>query len=547
MPRPDPPLIRHTPTRWAQRAGTVVDTGAGSLRAQAPTGQRGVGVNPVRLVLHSLFQTAALDRRLFGSFVEHMGRAVYTGIYEPGHPAADRSGFRADVLELVRELGPTVVRYPGGNFVSAYDWEDGVGPASERPVRLDLAWRARETNQVGLNEFAQWCRQAGTTMMLAVNLGTRGVDAARNLVEYCNHPSGTYWSDQRRAHGVASPHAITMWCLGNEMDAPWQIGHKTAWEYGRVAVEAAKAMRRVDPGIELVLCGSSNNRMPSFGAWEATALEEAYDQVDYISLHDYYEGDDDQVSFLASSDAMESFIGAVTATCDHIKEKLRSTKTMGLSFDEWNVWRQTEFHSHDSTREAWRHAPSLAEESYSVTDAVVVGSLLICLLNHADRVRIGCLAQLVNVIAPIMTEPGGPGWRQTTFYPFAHVARFARGKVLRAAEAMSAEHETEKYGRVASIVSAAVWNADDDELVVFVVNRSPWTAHPMEVTLGGELADYRLVEHLVLSHPDSSATNVAGAPATVVPVSRPVPDGNLVLEPVSWNVLRMRPIVGKDR
>jgi alpha-L-arabinofuranosidase len=492
-----------------------------------------------RLTVHDAFSLGELDRRLFGSFLEHMGRAVYTGIYEPDHPSADATGFRADVLDLVRELGPTIVRYPGGNFVSAYNWEDGVGPVEDRPVRLDLAWRSRESNRVGLDEFAAWCRQAGTEMMLAVNLGTRGVDAARNLVEYCNHPGGTYWSDLRRANGAADPYGVKVWCLGNEQDAPWQIGHKTAYEYGRAALEAAKAMRRVDPGIELAACGSSNSRMPTFGHWEATVLEEAYDQVDYITLHNYYEDvDGDLASFLASSDSMDDFIRTVVGTCDHIKGMLHSRKTMMLSFDEWNVWHQTEHHAGDDTRVPWRDAPPLAEDVYSAAEGVIVGTLLISLLNHADRVRMACLAQLVNVIAPITTEPGGRSWRQPTFFPFADVAARARGRALRV-EVRSPRHPTAKYGEVDSVVAAATLDDADGALTLFVANRSPEAAVPLEVDLAGSLAGYRVTGHRVLRGDDPEPRNTADRPDAVRPVDVPVGDG-IRLDPVSWNVLRCR-------
>ena len=248
------------------------------------------------------FLVGTVDRRLFGSFVEHMGRCVYTGIYEPGHPTADDAGLRQDVLDLTRELGVTLVRYPGGNFVSGYRWEDGVGPVDERPRRLDLAWRATESNAFGLHEFMTWTSRAGVEPMMAVNLGMRGPQAAAELVEYANHPGGTQLSDLRRANGSTDPFAIKLWCLGNEMDGPWQIGAKTADEYGRLAAETAKLMRLVDPTIELVACGSSMRSMPTFGSWEATVLDHCFDQVDYVSLHAYYEEhDQDLAGFLATS------------------------------------------------------------------------------------------------------------------------------------------------------------------------------------------------------------------------------------------------------
>lgn len=302
------------------------------------------------------FTIGEVDKRLYGSFIEHLGRAVYGGIYEPGHASANEQGFRTDVLEMVKELHVPIVRYPGGNFVSGYNWEDSVGPVSERKRRLDLAWRTIETNEFGFNEFVDWAKQANSEVMMAVNLGTRGADAARNIVEYSNHPEGSYYSDLRIKHGYKQPHGIKTWCLGNEMDGPWQIGHKTAEEYGRTAVEATKVMKWTDPTIELVACGSSNLGMPSFPDWEATVLDHTYDHVEYLSLHQYYGNpEDDTPTFLARSLEMDRFIDTVKATCDYIKAKKRSKKTMYLSFDEWNVW----YHSHenDSKMDAWQIAP----------------------------------------------------------------------------------------------------------------------------------------------------------------------------------------------
>ncbi|MEU4428231.1 alpha-N-arabinofuranosidase [Actinoplanes sp. NPDC024001] len=486
---------------------------------------------------------AEVDPRLFGSFVEHMGRCVYTGIHEPGHPTAGAEGFRDDVAELVRELGVPILRYPGGNFVSGYTWEDGIGPRDQRPRRLDLAWRSIETNQVGVDEFLRWTRAVGSEPMLAVNLGTRGVDAARALLEYCNHPSGTAWSDLRRANGSAEPYGVRVWCLGNEMDGPWQIGHKTATEYGRLAAETAKAMRRVDPTVELAACGSSNRRMPTFGAWEATVLAETYDQVDYISLHSYYEqhgGDRD--SFLASAVDLDRFIEEVVATCDHVRAVGGHRKRIDLAVDEWNVWYQSRFPGEENLD--WAEAPRLIEDTYSVADAVVVGNLLISLLRHADRVKIGCLAQLVNVIAPIRTEPGGPAWRQTIFYPFALTSRHGRGTVLRTAVRAPA-YETAAYGRVPLLDTATVLDEPSGAVTVFAVNRDQREEVMLDVDLRACPA---LVGagHVAVADPDAGAVNTAETPDRVVPHRRDdvkVTDGHaaVALPPLSWNMLTFRP------
>ena len=399
-----------------------------------------------------------IDARLYGSFVEHLGSAIYGGLYEPGHATADDLNLRGDVLEHVRELDTPIVRYPGGNFVSGYDWEDGVGPVANRPRRLDLAWKTLEPNRFGTDEFITWCKRAQTEPMLAVNLGTRGVDAARNLVEYCNHTSGSTWSDLRIENGYREPHAIKVWCLGNEMDGPWQIGHKTAAEYGRLAEETAKAMRWVDPSIELVACGSSHRGMATFPAWEATVLEHTYEHVDYISLHTYFGNrDGDSAHFLALSLGMDAFIEEVVATCDYVRAKKRSAKRMMLSFDEWNVW----YHSNQADREQppWQEAPPLLEDFYTLEDALVVGSMLISLIKHCDRVRMACLAQLVNVIAPIFTATGGGIIKQTTFFPFQHASRYGRGVALDL-RVQSTCYEDREFGAVAHLEAVGVFGED---------------------------------------------------------------------------------------
>jgi alpha-L-arabinofuranosidase len=492
------------------------------------------------------YRIGAIDPRIFGSFIEHLGRAVYGGIYEPGHPSADERGFRRDVLGLVRELGIPIVRYPGGNFVSSFNWEDSVGPVATRPRRLDLAWRTLEPNSFGLGEFISWSKQAGTEPMLAINLGTRGVEAAVSLLEYCNHPGGTYWSDLRRSHGDPDPYGIKLWCLGNEMDGPWQVGQKTAEEYGRLASETAKGMKLLDPTIELVACGSSTATMPTFPDWEATVLGHCYDQVDYLSLHSYFGNRAGDIrEYLADSVGMGAFIDTVTATCDFVKARKRSRKTMMLSFDEWNVWYRT--NGEEARRESWSVGPPLLEESYNFEDALVVGCLAIELLKHADRVRIACLAQLVNVLAPISTAPGGASWRQTIFYPFLHAARGARGAVLDA-RIEGPSYESARFGRVPYVQATATLDESvpgGGKLSVFAVNRSPDEAVELELGLGG-FEGWEAFERLELAGFDPKAANTAAAPGAVVPrrieFAQRVDGGALrvSLPPLSWNVFALR-------
>ena len=494
------------------------------------------------LIVDREYTIGEVDKRLYGSFIEHLGRAVYGGIYEPGHPEADEMGFRKDVIRLVKELGVPIVRYPGGNFVSGYDWEDGIGPVEKRPRRLDLAWRTIETNEVGVNEFCSWAARVDAEVMMAVNLGTRGIDAARNLVEYCNHPQGTYWSDLRRSHGYPDPHRIKVWCLGNEMDGPWQIGHKTAHEYGRLAQETAKVMKWVDPTIELVACGSSNRGMRTFPEWEATVLEYTYEFVDYISLHTYYGNqEDDLPNFLAKSLDMDEFIRTVVATCDYVKAKKRSKKKLHLSFDEWNVW----FHSHEADRklEPWQIAPPQLEDVYTLEDALLVGCMLITLIRHADRVKIACLAQLVNVIAPIMTRNRGPAWAQTIYYPFMHASRWGRGMSLLPV-VKSPRYDSKDFSDVPVLECAAVADEAQKALTLFLVNRD----QANDLVVLGDLRQYRgyrVERHTVLTHDDPKATNTMENPKNVVPQeaggARIDAGGRLeaVLPKLSWNVIRL--------
>ncbi len=493
-----------------------------------------------RLIVDRDFVLAPLDRRLFGTFVEHMGRCVYTGIFEPGHPAADARGFRQDVLQLVRELGPTVVRYPGGNFLSGYDWEDGVGPVAERPTRLDLAWYSTETNRFGTDEFVEWCRAAGVEPMLGVNLGTRGPDAARRLVEYCNHPGGSTVSELRRKHGHAAPHGVKLWCLGNEMDGPWQICRKTAEEYGRTALETAKVMRMVDPTVQLSACGSSNHEMPTYGAWEERVLEHCYDEVDFLSLHLYFENRRDSTAeFLCNVEVMDRFIKEVGAVADAVGARKRSRKRIMLSFDEWNVWYKARS-AEDMHRPGWPEHPRLIEEVYDAQDALLVGGALIALINNADRVKVACLAQLVNIIGPIMTEPGGPAWRQTIFHPFSLASRHGRGRVLRAV-VRSPVYRAETFPEVPYLCAAVVDDEDTATTAVFALNRHTTEEMELRVELRGLGKERTLQQALSIHHPDVGAVNT-GEAQNVVPVANGnvrAEGGDLVarLPPLSWNVL----------
>ncbi len=494
------------------------------------------------MILDKDYQISRIDKRIYGSFIEHLGRAVYGGIYEPGHPEADEKGFRKDVIAAVKKLGVPIVRYPGGNFVSGFNWEDSVGPVEKRPKRLDLAWFTTETNEVGLHEFSEWAEKAGSDLMYAINLGTRGPEQARDVVEYANHKGGSKFSDMRIANGQKEPFGIKLWCLGNEMDGPWQMGQKTGYEYGRTANEAAKIMKWVDPSIELVACGSSNDGMPTFGSFELEMLDQCYENIDYVSMHSYYGNPtQDTPGFLARSMNMDGFIHTVASICDAIKGKKHSKKQVNLSFDEWNVW----YHSNEQDKEIWKQdkwnrALPLLEDIYNFEDALLVGSMLMTLIRNADRVKIACLAQLVNVIAPIMTRNGGGCWAQTTYYPFMHASRYGRGTALQAL-VDSPVYDCSDYEGVPFIDAAAVLD-DEGNVNVFCVNRDMKEDYELAIDLRS-FGNMKIAEHILLHHDDVKAVNTETDPDNVSPITGPggtIFSGKAAVRvpALSWNVIR---------
>lgn len=484
------------------------------------------------------FDLARVDDNLFSSFIEHLGRAVYTGIYEPGHPAADAQGFRQDVIDLVKDLHVALVRYPGGNFLSGYDWKDGIGPREKRPVRLDRAWHTIEPNEIGIDEFYDWTCKTGTQVMAAVNMGTGTPQDAGDMVEYCNHPGGTYWSDLRAANGHKQAYGIKTWCVGNEMDGQWQIGHLDADAYGKKALEAMKIMKWTDNSIKLVVCGSASTSMPTYPAWDRTVLEHTYEYADYLSIHRYFENFGNDDDFLASFVDMDNFIKTACATCDYVKAVKRSKKTMYLSFDEWNVWYQQKQMPHP-----WEKAPRILEDQYSLLDALVVGGMAITLLNHADRVKVACLAQLVNVIAPIFTEPGRGAYKQTIYWPFRDISLYGRGTVL-TPMVRTGNKVTEKYGEVPAVIFSVVHNEEAGEVTVFALNTS--RTEPSETTISFHLfSSAQLFYRTELVGSDLSAQNSLENPNAVQPNTAPlcaVENGSLIvsLKPASWNVLRFK-------
>ena len=484
------------------------------------------------------FTKGKVDDKLFSSFIEHLGRAVYTGIYEPGHSTADSQGFRKDVIELVKDLRVGLVRYPGGNFLSGYNWKDGIGPRESRPVRLDRAWHTIETNQIGIDEFADWAKKAGTEVMAAVNMGTGTPQDAADMVEYCNYPNGTAWSDLRIKNGHKEPHDIKYWCVGNEMDGPWQICHLDAVDYGKKARETIKLMKWTDERIQTIVCGSASTSMPTYPEWDRIVLEHTYDLADYISIHRYFENRGNDDDFLASFYDMEQFIKTSVATCDYVKALKRSKKEMMLSFDEWNIWYQSKMEPHP-----WTQAPRILEDHYSLLDALAFSGMAITLLNHADRVKVACLAQLVNVIAPVFTEPGKGAYKQSIYFPFRDISVYGRGTVLM--PIVRTENKmTEAYGEVPAAIFSTIYNEENDEVTVFALNTNKNESSETEIDLSS-FGKTEMILRTELSGSGLNAKNSLESPDAVKTVAiSPIQSENSIyavtLKSASWNVLRFK-------
>jgi alpha-L-arabinofuranosidase len=490
---------------------------------QARSGSSSASGEAARIFVDTRRTIAPLDRNLFGSFLEHLGRAIYGGIYDPGSPLSDANGFRRDVLQEIRDLGVPIIRYPGGNFVSGYNWLDGVGPKTNRPRTLDKAWDTLESNQFGTNEFLEWCKAANTKALMGLNLGTGTAEEAAALVEYCNIDKGTRWSDLRRQHGFAETWNVKHWCLGNEMDGPWQIGHMTAAEYGLKAADAARQMRYVDSSLKLIACGSSGPFMPTYLEWDREVLEQCYEYVDGLSLHRYFGNNERDTGnstpkYLAMNLSMERQISETLAVCDYVRGRKRSDKQLWLSFDEWNVWyRKTTGDAVDGHRQ---EAPHLLEEIYNLEDALFVGGLLNSLLRHADRVKIACLAQLINVIAPIMTNEKGL-FQQTIYYPYSWALKFAHGAVLNLM-VESSSYEVSGLGSAGYVDVAGSLDREGGKLALFVLNRDLEKSRDVEV-VWEDAAPARAVSGSVLTGDDLKAENSFDAPNNVAPKPFPLP------------------------
>ncbi|MEE3326540.1 MAG: alpha-L-arabinofuranosidase C-terminal domain-containing protein [Myxococcota bacterium] len=462
--------------------------------------------------LHTEFSIGEVDPRIFGGFLEHMGRAVYGGVYQPDSPHADSDGWRADVLEALRGLEMSQVRYPGGNFASGYHWEDGVGPRDARPTVRELAWQSIEPNSVGTDEFMALANQMGWEPMLCTNLGTGTPEEARNWVEYCNSPEGTLYADKRVAAGHREPHDVKLWCLGNEMDGPWQLGHVPAAQYAIRAQQAGKMMKDVDPSIELILCGTSNPLLGTYLEWDRESLEYVGGLADYVSLHRYVGiGEQNTPDFLAIPNSIDQQIEEVDAACRFVQGKRKSQKRAWLCFDEWNVWYKTMKPGSKHMQGGGKFAPPLIEEVYDLRDALVVAGFLHSFVRHADVLKIANIAQIVNIIAPILTRDDSL-LVQSIYWPFAMFSRRRKGVSL-APRVRGARYDSDRYGDTDVIDASAILNGDT--LAVFLTNRGET---PARVTL--DLADRSFqggVDAECLTGPDPLSAKSWEDPSIITP------------------------------
>ena len=450
-----------------------------------------------------------VDPRVFGGFLEHMGRAVYEGVFDPSSPHADEHGCRSDVLAALDELEFTVMRYPGGNFVSNYHWRDGVGPVENRPVRRELAWGTIEPNTFGTNEFLGLCERSSWSPMFSVNLGTGSPEEAADWVEYTNGALETAITSGRQFDRAGAFPKVPLWCLGNEMDGPWQIGHLSSSEYGSKARQAAHMMKLVDPSIELVVSGTSLPDNPTYLDWDREALEAVGGFADYLSTHRYLDNwSNDTAAFLTSGAAVDRQIAEIDAVCRYVAGRRRSRRRPFIAFDEWNVWYRTRNKSGTSADGVF--PAHLVEEVYDLQDALVCAQFLLSFIRNADVVKIANIAQIVNVIAPVVTE-GDNLLRQTIFDALSMFVGRRNGISLRVGYEGESVPSPD-FGDVPMVDGAAILD-NKEELHIFAVNRSIDDTVELNVNLARADLDVRSVD--VLHHSDPATQNTWESPNAV--------------------------------
>jgi alpha-L-arabinofuranosidase len=446
-------------------------------------------------------QIGEVDPLLFGNFAEHLGRMIYGGIYDEGNPLSDADGFRKDVMAAVKGLGVSLLRYPGGNFSSGYNWTDGIGPKDQRPTRVELAWNDLESNRFGTDEFLRYCERIAAEPYICINGGLGTVDDARHWVEYTNESRHTYWADQRRKNGREKPYAVKYWGLGNEIDGPWQLGHKNAEDYAKFALEAAKAMRLVDSSIKLIASGSSNYGADWQG-WNRTVITALRGQADYVALHTYINNrDNDLEKFLGNSATIERYIE--TAAASIRAGQTPGSRPMYIAYDEWNVW----YRAHNAEH---------LEEVYNFEDALAMGMFFNTFFRHADIVKMANLAQMVNVIAPIMTNKNGL-FLQPIYFPILEYGK-QRGNVALNAFVQSPMYTLNRQ-QLPYLDVSTTYSAKDHALFVNVLNRSKSQdiAAKIENQEGSLAKDGEVWQ---MNYPDLKATHTFGDDKKVVPVTK---------------------------
>jgi alpha-N-arabinofuranosidase len=529
-----------------------------------------------KITIHPDYKIGEIDRRMYGAFLEPIHSWVYGGIWNPKHPTADDMGFRKDVLDLVKEFGLTAVRFPGGNWTSGWEWENSIGPVEQRKCQLDLAWRQYEPNTIGHDEYIEWVKRAHTEPIYTLNLGSADLKSAFHCIDYSLHPGGSYWSDLRKKYGHTDPYDIKTWCLGNEMDGSWQIA---SWEkdpkgYGIRAHEIAKIIKWIAPGCETVVCGSSSPHNRTYPQWDIEVLEQCYETVDHVSIHHYHSAPEGNIDvFLNASAAFEDFIKTTIASCDYMKTKKRSRKSLKIAFDEYGCsfgkpdepvyWydekrsHQLEFRKETIARPFARIDPDNYQmfnsriASSQMLDALALNSVAMTLIRHADRVSMGCMTGFLHRALAIDHDHA---WKTASYYAYEQLNKYGRGVSLMPVvdgpvynidqSMMSSWSTTPSYEKVQAIESAAAYNEEKDELNVFYINRDQRNDIPLDLDLRA-FEGCRLIEHTEMFSGDLSAANTWNNQEQIKPVpvlSTKLENGKIstVAKKLSWNCIRLK-------
>lgn len=502
-----------------------------------------------RLFIDKAYKVSEVDPHIYASFIENAVGIVPNGLYNPNHPQADEKGFRKDVIQIIRELNTPSIRFPGGNYVSNYDWKDGIGPREKRPVRNNIVHGGIDENLVGIDDWVDYSERTGTEFMIALNMGTGTLKDALEEIEYCNVEKGTYWSDLRRQNGYEKPHKLKYWYIGNEMDGEWQVGHLNAEEYARKATEVAKVMKMTDPSVELIVCGTSASENATYPDWDRIVLEETYPYVDMISIHKYYFygrtldgyafGTQYSVEDLAHAPKdLEKYLRTIESTIDYVKARLRTEKDIYISVDEWGLNSSTDVTTHDDLQWTEKVYPVNKENIYpfgNLIDALIYGIFLIAFINHADRVKHACRSLLHYTT--MTADPEGIALRHTPYYVMQQMAKYGRGTALRNV-LQSPDTKTDNYGDCPSVVTAATFNEEDSTLNIFAVNLDLREDIELDLQAAG-FGDMELIEHMVMYDDQPLAGNTFEQPERIVPQDVQIAQ-TPILRKHSWNMLRYK-------